>query len=314
MNYTLFLLSVCTFVLLIFLYPIYINWLKKKQFGQYIRPEGPDLHNYKQGTPTMGGLLFVIAMFLLLLVTFFLTNDFLFLLMAISISLFGLVGFIDDYSSIKKKNATGLNVIQKLGLQLLFSTFIVILIYKFNYHTHLKIPFSRNIIDLKYFYPVWGVLYLTGMTNATNLTDGLDGLAGGIYIISAFFTAIVAGLNFESTSILILPVIAYLFFNIKPAKIFMGDTGSLALGGLLGCLALYNSIELFTLFTCFIFILEMFSVIIQVGSFKLRKKRVFLMAPIHHHFELKKWSEERVVMIFWLVNFLVGFIALGGLL
>ncbi|CEP77354.1 MAG: phospho-N-acetylmuramoyl-pentapeptide-transferase [Defluviitoga tunisiensis] len=314
MNYTLFLLSVCAFGLLIFLYPIYINWLKKKQFGQYIRPEGPDLHNYKQGTPTMGGLLFVIAMFLLLLVTFFLTNDFLFLLMAISIILFGLVGFIDDYSSIKKKNATGLNVIQKLGLQLLFSAFIVILIYKFNYHTHLKIPFSRNIIDLKYFYPVWGVLYLTGMTNATNLTDGLDGLAGGIYIISAFFTAIVAGLNFESTSILILPVIAYLFFNIKPAKIFMGDTGSLALGGLLGCLALYSSIELFTLFTCFIFILEMFSVIIQVGSFKLRKKRVFLMAPIHHHFELKKWSEERVVMIFWLVNFLVGFIALGGLL
>jgi phospho-N-acetylmuramoyl-pentapeptide-transferase len=314
MNYTLFFLSVITFFSLILLYPIYIKWLKKKQFGQYIRPEGPDLHNYKQGTPTMGGLLFVVAIFSLLLVTFSLTKDFLFLVIAISTLLFGLVGFIDDYSSIKKKNATGLNVIQKLGLQLLFSAFIVFLIFKFNYHTYLRIPFSKNTLDLKYFYPVWGILYLTGMTNATNLTDGLDGLAGGIYIVSAFFTALVAGLNFEIISILILPVVAYLLFNIKPAKIFMGDTGSLALGGLLGCLALYNSIEIFTLFTCFIFILEMFSVIIQVGSYKLRKKRVFLMAPIHHHFELKNWSEERVVMMFWLVNFLVGFIALGGLL
>lgn len=113
------------------------------------------------------------------------------------------------------------------------------------------------------------------MTNAANLTDGLDGLAGGIYIVSAFFTSLIAGLSLDNISILILPVIAYLLFNVKPAKIFMGDTGSLALGGLLGSLALYNSIELFTVFTCFIFILEMLSVIIQVGSFKLRKKEYF---------------------------------------
>lgn len=314
MSYIIFLLAIITFCSLLLLYPIYIKWLKNKQFGQYIRPEGPDLHNYKQGTPTMGGLLFVIAISVLSLIVFFVNGNSLFLVIAVSTVLFGLVGFIDDYSSIKKRNAIGLTVLQKLGLQLLFSMVIMFLIFKFNHHTYLRIPFSRKTIDFKFFYPIWGVLYLTGMTNAANLTDGLDGLAGGIYIVSAFFTSLIAGLSLDNISILILPVIAYLLFNVKPAKIFMGDTGSLALGGLLGSLALYNAIELFTVFTCFIFILEMFSVIIQVGSFKLRKKRVFLMAPLHHHFELKKWSEERVVMMFWLINFLVGFIALGGVL
>ncbi|PNR94567.1 phospho-N-acetylmuramoyl-pentapeptide-transferase [Petrotoga sp. 9PWA.NaAc.5.4] len=308
-----FIASVVTFFLLLFIYPYYIKFLKKRQLGQYIRKEGPDLHNYKQGTPTMGGVIFILSIFALNLVTFIIKKDPLFLVISVSSLLFGLIGFIDDYSSIRKKDSTGLTAIKKLILQLLFSTVVIYLIYIFNPHTYLTIPFFKAKWDIKFFYPIWGVLYLTGMSNATNLTDGLDGLAGGVYISSAFFTSVVAQLKFDEISILILPVIAYLFFNIKPAKIFMGDTGSLALGGILGTIALYHSLELFTIFTCFIFIIEMFSVIIQVGSYKTRKKRVFLMAPLHHHFELKKWSEERVVMMFWLVNFLFGFLALGGI-
>ncbi|WP_121957984.1 phospho-N-acetylmuramoyl-pentapeptide-transferase [Petrotoga sp. 9PWA.NaAc.5.4] len=313
MNSTIFIASVVTFFLLLFIYPYYIKFLKKRQLGQYIRKEGPDLHNYKQGTPTMGGVIFILSIFALNLVTFIIKKDPLFLVISVSSLLFGLIGFIDDYSSIRKKDSTGLTAIKKLILQLLFSTVVIYLIYIFNPHTYLTIPFFKAKWDIKFFYPIWGVLYLTGMSNATNLTDGLDGLAGGVYISSAFFTSVVAQLKFDEISILILPVIAYLFFNIKPAKIFMGDTGSLALGGILGTIALYHSLELFTIFTCFIFIIEMFSVIIQVGSYKTRKKRVFLMAPLHHHFELKKWSEERVVMMFWLVNFLFGFLALGGI-
>lgn len=313
MNSVIFIVSVVTFFLLLFIYPYYIKFLKKRQLGQYIRKEGPDLHNYKQGTPTMGGVIFILSIFTLNLVTFIIKKDPLFLVISVSSLLFGLIGFIDDYSSIRKKDSTGLTAIQKLILQLLFSTIVIYLIYIFNPHTYLTIPFFKAKWDIKFFYPIWGVLYLTGMSNATNLTDGLDGLAGGVYISSAFFTSVVAQLKFDEISILILPVIAYLFFNIKPAKIFMGDTGSLALGGILGTIALYHSLELFTIFTCFIFIIEMFSVIIQVGSYKTRKKRVFLMAPLHHHFELKKWSEERVVMMFWLVNFLFGFLALGGI-
>ncbi|RPD35514.1 phospho-N-acetylmuramoyl-pentapeptide-transferase [Petrotoga sp. HWH.PT.55.6.1] len=305
-------MTLITFIFLLFLYPIFIKWLKKRQFGQYIRKEGPDLHNYKQGTPTMGGILFILAIFFLSLLTYFIQKEDLFLIIGVASLLFGFIGFLDDYLSIKKKDSTGLTAIQKLLMQFLFSIFIVYLISILNPHSILKIPFTAKSLDLKFFYPLWGVIYLTGMSNATNLTDGIDGLSGGTYVISALFTALIAGINFNHISILILPVIAYLFYNIKPAKIFMGDTGSLALGGILGSIALYYSVELFTILTCFIFISEMFSVIIQVGSYKLRKKRVFLMAPIHHHFELKKWSEERIVLTFWTINFLTGIVALGG--
>ncbi|PNR91293.1 phospho-N-acetylmuramoyl-pentapeptide-transferase [Petrotoga sp. HWHPT.55.6.3] len=312
MERLIFYITLITFIFLLFLYPIFIKWLKKRQFGQYIRKEGPDLHNYKQGTPTMGGILFILAIFFLSLLTYFIQKEDLFLIIGVASLLFGFIGFLDDYLSIKKKDSTGLTAIQKLLMQFLFSIFIVYLISILNPHSILKIPFTAKSLDLKFFYPLWGVIYLTGMSNATNLTDGIDGLSGGTYVISALFTALIAGINFNHISILILPVIAYLFYNIKPAKIFMGDTGSLALGGILGSIALYYSVELFTILTCFIFISEMFSVIIQVGSYKLRKKRVFLMAPIHHHFELKKWSEERIVLTFWTINFLTGIVALGG--
>jgi len=262
----------------------------------------------------MGGILFIFAISFLSIFTYFVQKEDIFLIIGVACLLFGFIGFLDDYLSIKKKDSTGLTAIQKLVLQFLFSALVVYLISKLNPHSVLKIPFTNKSLDFKFFYPVWGIIYLTGMSNATNLTDGIDGLSGGTYVISALFTALIAGINLNHIPLLVLPVIAYLFYNIKPAKIFMGDTGSLALGGILGSIALYYSIELFTILTCFIFILEMFSVIIQVGSFKIRKKRVFLMAPIHHHFELKNWSEERVVITFWTINLLTGIVALGGIL
>ncbi|RAO98482.1 phospho-N-acetylmuramoyl-pentapeptide-transferase [Petrotoga sp. 9PW.55.5.1] len=309
-----FYLSLISFIVLVFAYPVFIKYLKKKQLGQYIRQEGPDLHNYKQGTPTMGGILFISAIFLLSILTYFINQEKVFLVVGISSILFGLVGFIDDYSSIRKKDSTGLTALQKLLFQFIVSFFVVLIILRLNPHSSLKLPFVDFELNFGFFYPIWGIIYLSGMSNATNLTDGIDGLSGGIYISSVLFTAIVAGIEIQNLGVLILPVIAYLLFNIKPAKIFMGDTGSLALGGILGALAIYYSIEIFTVFTCFIFILEMFSVIIQVTSFKIRHKKVFLMSPIHHHFELKKWSEERIVLTFWTINFLTGIIALGGVL
>lgn len=309
-----FYLSLISFIALIFAYPVFIKYLKKRQLGQYIRQEGPDLHNYKQGTPTMGGILFVSAIFILSILTYFINQEKVFIVIGISSILFGLVGFIDDYSSIRKKDSTGLTALQKLLLQFICAFIVVFIILRLNPHSTIKIPFSNLELNFGLFYPIWGIIYLSGMSNATNLTDGIDGLSGGIYISSVLFTAIVAGIEIQNLGVLILPVIAYLLFNIKPAKIFMGDTGSLALGGILGALAIYYSLEIFTILTCFIFILEMFSVIIQVASFKIRHKRVFLMSPIHHHFELKKWSEERIVLTFWTINFLTGIIALGGVL
>jgi phospho-N-acetylmuramoyl-pentapeptide-transferase len=180
--------------------------------------------------------------------------------------------------------------------------------------TSIIIPFLDTEINLGLIYIPWGVVFISGMSNATNLTDGLDGLNGFIFTSSMIFTILISGFNnVEFIYSIVFPVIAFLIFNIKPAKIFMGDTGSLSLGAILAVYLMYNSMDAFVIFTGIIFIAELFSVIIQVSSFKLRKKRVFLMAPIHHHFELKKWSEERIVMTFLLINVLFSLIGFGGM-
>lgn len=307
------LISLLTFFILIYIYRVYINFAKKKQLGQFIRKEGPDLHNYKEGTPTAGGIFFTLTISILSLIAFFINKEPVYLIVSLSSIMYSLIGFIDDFLSINKKESTGLKSFEKLLLQLIISTIIFFVINHFNPHNYTTLPFFNIKLNFGILYPIWVILYLSGMSNASNLTDGLDGLSGGTYIISAFFTVLITPAPKELLFILIIPVSAYLMFNIKPAKIFMGDTGSLALGGIIGSIAVYYSIEFFTIFTCFIFLSEMFSVIIQVSSYKIRNKRVFLMSPIHHHFELKKWSEERVVMYFWIINFLMGLIAIGGL-
>jgi len=307
------LMAVAAFAISILLYPRYISWAKKRQFGQYVRQEGPDLHNYKQGTPTAGGMLFVIIIFLLNIAVYVYNGEPIHLIVALSSVGFRSIGFMDDITKILKKQSMGLSAPQKLIMQFAVSFLIYLLISFFNNHTQMLIPFTLKKLDLGIFYVVWAMVYMTGLSNASNLTDGLDGLAAGVYVISALLTVLISGLDISLAFTIIFPVLAYMIFNIKPAKVFMGDTGSLALGGIIASIAVYTGTELFTLFTCFIFLSEMFSVIIQVGSFKLRKgKRVFLMAPIHHHFELLGWHEERVVMNFWIFNIIAGLIALGG--
>jgi phospho-N-acetylmuramoyl-pentapeptide-transferase len=308
--------SLITFVILLFLYPKYISWQKKMKYGQHIRKEGPDLHNYKEGTPTSGGLLFTVAISINSFLFFFVNSNPIFLIIGLSAFLFGFIGFLDDFISVLKKDSTGLKAYQKLILQLFFSLIIFLVIRYYNYNSEIIMPFTNLSIDLKFIYPIWVILFISSMSNATNLTDGLDGLSSGTFVISSFFTVIAAyklyNVDISIIYLLILPVAAFMVYNIKPAKIFMGDSGSLALGGILGSFAVYYSMEIFLIFTCFIFIIEFFSVVLQVLSFKIRKKRLFLMAPIHHHFELKKWSEERVVMFFWFINFLIGIFAVGG--
>lgn len=308
------LISLLVFILLLFLYPAYIKWAKKKQFGQFIRKEGPALHNYKEGTPTAGGILFVISISILNFIFYFLNDQPLYYIIGLTALLFGFIGFLDDFLSIYKKHSTGLNSIQKLILQFIFSGIIIYIIQLNSPETSIIIPFLDTEINLGLLYIPWGVVFISGMSNATNLTDGLDGLNGFIFTSSMIFTVLISGFNnVEFIYSIVFPVIAFLIFNIKPAKIFMGDTGSLSLGAILAVYLMYNSMDAFVIFTGIIFIAELFSVIIQVSSFKLRKKRVFLMAPIHHHFELKNWSEERIVMTFLLINILFSLIGFGGM-
>jgi len=308
------LLSLIVFILLLFLYPIYIKWSKKRELGQFIRKEGPDLHNYKEGTPTAGGVLFVIAISFLNFSFYYMNEKPLYFIIGLTAFLFGFIGFLDDFLSIFKKHSTGLNSIQKLILQLVFSGLILFFIQKYSPNTEILIPFLSAKINLGFLYIPWGIIFISGMSNATNLTDGLDGLNAFIFISSMIMTVFISGIeNLNFIYAIVIPVIAFLFFNIKPAKIFMGDTGSLSLGAIFAVYLMYFSMDIFVIFTGIIFISELFSVIIQVSSFKLRNKRVFLMSPIHHHFELKKWSEERIVMTFLLINIISSLIAFGGI-
>ncbi|KAF2956165.1 phospho-N-acetylmuramoyl-pentapeptide-transferase [Marinitoga sp. 38H-ov] len=301
------------------LYPKYITWARKKQFGQYIRPEGPDLHGYKQGTPTAGGIIFIPTIVLLNTVVFLFLKDPIFLYISIASLLFGIIGFFDDFSSIYKKEAMGLTPKGKLILQIAFSILLYFIFSKYFSPIDVYIPFVHIQYNLNsYIYFILYVFLFTGFSNATNLTDGLDGLAGGTFIISAIFTILISVLLFNASLYLlftiVLPISIFLIFNVKPAKVFMGDTGSLALGAILSALVTYYHIELFLIFTGFIFIVETLSVIIQVSSFKLRGKRVFLMSPIHHHFELKKWPEENITFRFIIINLILSLIGLGGLI
>ncbi|SHE43088.1 Phospho-N-acetylmuramoyl-pentapeptide-transferase [Marinitoga hydrogenitolerans DSM 16785] len=301
------------------LYPKYIKWAKKRQFGQYIRPEGPDLHGYKQGTPTAGGIIFIPTIVVMNIVAYFFLKDIIFLYISISSLLFGFIGFFDDFSSILKKDAMGLTPKRKLLLQILFSMILFFSFFKENNNINLYIPFIKSALSVNVkLYFLFYIFFFTGFSNATNLTDGLDGLAGGTFVISSIFTILIGVLFFHTPVFLLftitLPVSIFLLFNAKPAKVFMGDTGSLALGAILAALTSYYHIELFLIFTGFIFVVETLSVIIQVSSFKLRGKRVFLMSPIHHHYELKKWPEENITFRFIIINIIFSLIGLGGIL
>lgn len=292
-----------TLVTLILLFPFKKIQIKRK-IGQYIREEGPDLHNHKTGTPTAAGLIFLPVA---LLITMLVSGEVQTNLIVLSGILFGLVGFFDDVAKIMKKNAAGISAKTKLFFQFAFAALIIYLIQRVNPHTYMVVPFSGAHLELGWFYYIASAFIIVGMSNAVNLTDGVDGLAGSVFVFSIMPLFLV---SYQSVVFAALAgtLLGFLWHNSYPASVFMGDTGSLSLGGILAVSFAINGLEIFLLFFGFIFIIEELSVIIQVSSFKIFKKRVFKMSPIHHHFELSDWKESKITFRFSMLALILSVI------
>lgn len=292
---------------------IMIPILKSLHAGQSIREDGPQSHLVKSGTPTIGGLIFLVSVILVTLIT---ANFKLSVLMILFSTLaFGTVGFIDDYIKVVKKRNLGLRAYQKLLLQIL--TAVILIIYQYNSKnmgTDLYIPFLKDYRSIGFLYVPFIIFVIVGTVNSVNLTDGLDGLSSSVTIICLLFFNVVA-VKFQRYEIAFFclalagSLIGFLFYNKYPAKVFMGDTGSLALGGAISAIALLLNVPLILPIAGGIYFIETLSVIIQVISFKTRGKRVFLMSPLHHHFEHKGWHERKVVAVFSLVELILCIIS-----
>jgi phospho-N-acetylmuramoyl-pentapeptide-transferase len=328
--------AITALLVLIFVGPRIIRALRRKKMGEGIREDGPQSHFSKAGTPTMGGILIIIATLIAVVLWQDLQNlkSWVGILAIVG---FGLVGFIDDYIKVFKKNKQGLSSKSKLIGQLIVGTAICLILYWSGgaEQTKLYIPMIRRaVLDLGVLWVPLGILFLTFFSNAVNLTDGLDGLATGLMIMVALALALISylsghvnfahylGINFVKDggeiAVLCLALVGacvgFLWYNSNPAEVFMGDTGSLMLGGTLGTIALMMKKEVLLLIVGGVFVMEALSVIIQVLSYKFRnKKRVFLMAPLHHHFELKGWPENKVVLRFWILGGMCAILALSTL-
>ena len=305
--------------------------------GQPIREDGPENHIIKKsGTPTMGGVLILGSITISIFLWADLSNKFIWICFFSSI-IFGLIGFIDDYKKVKYRNHKGIKASTRIIFQILISLTIIYFTQQLlseNYKSTLSFPFFKDLIlNLGIFYYIIGVIVIVGSANAVNLTDGLDGLAivpVMIVALSFAFISYVSG-NIIFSEYLLIPYIegvgevavfcgaiigasiGFLWFNAPPAKIFMGDTGSLALGGSLGAVGVATKHEIVLAITGGLFVLEAVSVIVQVISFKLTGKRIFMMAPIHHHFEKKGWAESTVVIRFWIISLILAMIGLATL-
>lgn len=304
------------FIIAVAISPSIIRFLRKLKFRQSIRDEGPKWHQTKAGTPTMGGVIILLSALIAscLAVAFqFEWNTNIIMLIIVTLG-FGLIGFIDDFIKVVLKRNLGLTSKQKFMLQLIVSVIFCVVLLVGEHPADLAIPGTDISIDFGFFYPLLVILMLVGTSNAVNLTDGLDGLLAGTAAIAFGAYAILSwGESQYEIAIfaaaIVGAVLGFLVFNAHPAKVFMGDTGSLALGGALATIAILTKLELLLIIIGGVFVIETLSVIIQVASFKLTGKRVFKMTPIHHHYEMLGWSEWRVVATFWLVGFL--FAALG---
>ncbi len=285
--------------------PFLIPALRRLKFGQSVRSDGPQSHLQKQGTPTMGGVMFF---FSFILGTVFLAgNSYLTWFMLICAMGFGLIGFVDDYIKIVKKRSLGLTAKQKMLGQLVFSVALAFAADAIGISTAVIIPLLGWEVELSLGYYFFVVFLLVGTTNAVNLTDGLDGLASGVTMIVALGYVLMGYLSSNTAvvvfgAVLMGSCLGFLVFNHHPAKVFMGDTGSLALGGAVAALAIVTKTELLLPLIGIIYVAEVVSDIIQVSVYKKKKVRVFKMAPIHHHFELCGWSEWKVVRVFWAVT------------
>jgi phospho-N-acetylmuramoyl-pentapeptide-transferase len=318
----------------LFLLPKFIRWAQRTSSVQPINDWAPDRHKEKASTPTMGGIVFVGATIFASLLTIKFSNAYA-VGAIITLLLFSLIGFQDDYAKIKKnENLAGLKARTKLLLQVLSALVIGAFLYFYaGFNTDLYIPFMKNpLFDMGIFSLFLWVLVIVSTSNAVNLTDGLDGLATvpSIIALATFSVIIYITGNATISDYLLMPnfdvgevaIIAsalmgaltgFLWHNCHPAEVFMGDSGSLTIGAFLGYLSIISKSEILLLLIGSIFVIETLSVILQVGSYKLRKKRVFLMAPIHHHFEMKNWAENKIIVRFWIIAILSNLLALISL-
>jgi len=316
--------------------PWIINRLKRLSMTQQIRDDGPKTHMGKTGTPTMGGLLIILCILLSVFMWGDLKNMYVWV-MIISLVGFGGIGFLDDYLKIARKNHKGLRAYQKFGMQIALALLIGIFLYmnpKDPFTDVLSVPFfKRWLFDLGWFYIPFSVIVIVGSSNAVNLTDGIDGLAIGLVAVAVLANGVLVYISghkglAQYLQVLYLPgtgeltvfcgaifgaSLGFLWYNSYPADIFMGDVGSLGLGGTLGTLAVITKHEIVLAIVGGIFVIETLSVMLQVASFKLTGKRVFKMAPVHHHFELKGWPEPKVIVRFWIVGIMLALLSLATL-
>lgn len=302
-------LLLVAFLLTVVMLPKLIKYLHYLKFGQEIRQEGPQSHIHKKGTPTMGGISFILAIVVALIIAMFLNSENIkyYLLFIYTTVSFAIIGYIDDMLIVVKKKNDGLSPRKKLLLQILFSLIFYILVsLVYDNVNFIEIPIINYQLNISYLYLLFVIFWQTGFSNAVNLTDGLDGLATSVTIIT---TSTFALLAYKENNFPVLvfclaivgALLGFLLFNKKPAKIFMGDTGSLALGGILAAMSIILHKEIVFLFIGLVYILETLSVIIQVAYFKKTGKRIFKMSPLHHHFELTGYGEVKTVYIFVII-------------
>jgi phospho-N-acetylmuramoyl-pentapeptide-transferase len=327
--------AITALVICFILGPWLIRKLQSLKIGQPIREDGPDSHLSKEGTPTMGGLLIIFAAVISTFLWSNLTIDYVWMVMMVTVG-FGLIGFMDDYRKLSQKNSKGISGKVRLLLEVAIALFVSIILYhKAGFSSSITIPFFKTALpDLGWGYVLLSTFIIVGAANAVNLTDGLDGLAIGpaitcfmTYLLFAYFTG-----NIRISGYLQIPYVAgtgeltvfcgamvgagigFLWYNAYPAQVFMGDTGALSLGAALGTLAIMTKQEILLAIVGGIFVLETVSVIFQVGWFKISHgKRIFRMAPIHHHFELKGWAEPKIIVRFWIISILLALVAISTL-
>ena len=327
--------SITALVICLFVGPWLIRKLQSLQIGQHIRKDGPQSHLSKKGTPTMGGILIIIAVVISTFLWANLAVNYIWLVLLVTVG-YGLIGFADDYRKLTGSSSKGISGKTRLAFEIVIALFVSLVIYfKPGFNSQIAIPFFKTVLpNLGWGYIILATFIIVGTANAVNLTDGLDGLAIGpaticfaTFVMFAYFSG-----NVKVATYLQIPYVAasgelavfcgamvgaalgFLWFNSYPAEVFMGDVGSLSLGGALGTLAIITKQEILLAIVGGIFVVETFSVIFQVGYFKLTNgKRIFRMAPLHHHFELKGWAEPKVIVRFWIISILLALLAISTL-
>ncbi len=288
--------------------PVFIPLLIKLKFGQSIREIGPKWHEKKSGTPTMGGVIFILALVVCVLATLKYMNMKSYLVLFCGLG-FGLIGFLDDFRKVVLKRNLGLRAWQKLALQIIISViFVFVGLEKGLVSMSIHIPFTEAVWNMGWLYVPFAIFVLLAVVNGVNLTDGIDGLATSVTIVVMLFFALVTCFIADGLAVSVLSyglvgaLLGFLLFNKNPARVFMGDTGSLMLGGTVGALSLIIENPIILVFVGIIYFVETLSVIMQVTSFKLTGKRIFKMSPIHHHFEMCGWNERKIVLVFTLIT------------